>query len=310
MTTPTERTRETEREGGGGRTRDGDRGTIEAGAVAVDWHVSRVDGTTLVTVRVTNTVGRSRRVRVDNLLDGPISPPRRRGVAERGWDDDGVTRTVPGDGTLSIGYACRAPPETPPVAVRDAPPEDHDETPVDRALRSLGDHAPPRAALATDPEDGLGDSVDPDDRPDTDERSDTDVELGASNTDSDTDATADEATDADDGSSAGSQKATYDPEDDPTTGVGPDDSPPDQVPSVVAAWFDAIEARLVTADRLSGDVREATPVIASLGGQAGVETLAATLDDDAAALHRVADRAAALAKRVEESEVPDVEAER
>jgi hypothetical protein len=306
MTTPTERKRATERERGEERTPDGERGTIETGALAADWHVSRADGTTLVTVRVENTVARPRQVRVDNRLDGPISPPRRRGVAERGWDDDGVTRTVPGGGTLSIGYACRAPPKTPPVTVRDAPPGDDGETPVDRALRSLGDHAPPRAALAADPEDGDRGSPGPGDGPDFGDGSVDDDELGEPNADSDPDAT----TDGNDGPSAGSGEATHRPKNGTTTGVEPDDPSATPVPAVVTAWFDAVEARVVTADRLSGDVREATPVIASLGGRAGVETLAATLDDDAAVLRRVADRAAALAEQIEESEIPDVEVER
>ena len=308
MTTPTvERDRTTEREGGGGRTREGERGTIETGTLAADWHVSHADGTTLVTVRVENTIARPRQVRVDNRLDGAVSPPRRRGVAERGWDDDGVTRTVPGGGTLSIGYACRAPPETPPVAVRDAPPgDDDDETPVDRALRSLGDHAPPRAALAADLEDGARGSL----GPGSGDGSAVDDELGASDAGVAPDATTDESSAEDDGSSADSDGTTRRPGDGATTGVEPDDPSPAPVPALVAAWFDAIEARLVTADRLSGDVREATPVIASLGGRAGVETLATTLDDDAAALRRVADRAAALAEQVEKSEVPDVEVER
>jgi hypothetical protein len=78
-------------------------------------------------------------------------------------------------------------------------------------------------------------------------------------------------------------------------------------PRAVSAWFDAVEARVATADRLSGDVRDATPVVASLGGRTGIETLAATLDDDAAALHEVATRAADLAERVAETTVPDVE---
>jgi hypothetical protein len=370
-------------------------GSIDVGTLAVEWQLSVTDGTSLVTVHVENTCPRPRRVRVDNLLDGPVRPPRRRGVPEPGWDDEGVTRPVPDGESLSVGYACPAPPATPPVAVCDAPAEGEPETdPVASALRSLGGYAPPRAAVPVDPTrnddpgstagsgSGAGSDAEPrspDTRSDpatsdtdgdrgqesaagvgsassapgahpepTGPRRQSDAAVDASDAAVDTpeaaavvsDSTApptgptgssrdapETMEDADAGSSptdaaAPSTAATAPPGDGSTTprpddaagrpddgsvGTTHDDRP---VPMAVVAWFDAIDARLDTADRLAGDVPAATPVVAALGGRAGVETLAATLADDTAALRAVAARATALAARAAETEVPDVEAGR
>jgi hypothetical protein len=301
---------------------DPDRGSISTGALAVDWHVSRVNETTLVTVRVENTRAHPRRIRIDNLLGGPVSPPRRRGVAEPGWDDDGLTRSVSGGERLSVGYACRAPPERPPIAVRDDPADEETTPPaVERALRSLGDHAPPRAALPDDSErrsapdrrDGPVPAGTADGVGGTDEVEPT---AGARRSSADASGAATEPEDTPTADASGSKPAATadDSVSKPAANAGDDvgkytahgDRSPPSAPATVTAWFAAVEARLETADRLAGDLREATPVVASLGGRAGVETLAATLDDDSAALRRVAARAAALADRVEETDVPDV----
>jgi hypothetical protein len=302
MTTPP-RTEHDPVDGIGERTRPREQGSDTVGALAVEWHASRADGTTLVTVRVENTCEHPRQVRIDNLLDGQLAPPRSHGVPERGWDDDGVERRLAGGETLSIGYACDAPMTTPPVAVRDAPPGgDAEGTRVAEALRSLGDHAPPRAAL-------------PDDGSDPGGRSTSARTAGGGDS-------GDEPSCDPDSVDTGVDDAAVETGDDVLPGASTDFTPPVtdrtartqdgdhesavDVPPTIAAWFDTIEARLVTADRLGGDVREATPVVATLGGRAGVKTLAATLDDDAAALRAVAARAAALADRIDGTEVPDV----
>ena len=279
--------------------------------------------TTLVTARVENTRAHPRRVRIDNLLDGPVSPPRRRGVAERGWDDDGLTCSLPGGERMSVGYACRAPPARPPIAVRDDPATEETTPPaVERALRSLGDHAPPRAAVPDDSErrpapdrrDGSepAGTADEGDRPD--EADAVESAAGARRSPAGASGAVSEPEDASTAEEPGDTSATDEPGSGPAANAGdgrgrptPDgDRSPPSVPTTVAAWFAAVEARLETADRLAGDLREATPVVASLGGRAGVETLAATLDDDSAALRRVAARATALADRVEGTDVPDV----
>jgi hypothetical protein len=318
-----------------------------------------VAATTLVTVRVENTTERPRRVRLHNRLDGSVAPPRRHGVPESGWDDDGVTRLLPGGETLSIGYACQAPPETPPVTVHDEPSDGDDEVEtatVERALRSLGAFAPPRAALPGDGSDSRervtvssegdadetidrkADSADgpidageraadavgrptaPRERPDdaggrvggaerpvggSERQSDEGRILGG-----DRDATGSSGHSTDPATGAASHEGACDAPTgvvDSATGlVDADSSSTADVPTTVEAWFEAVEVRLVTADRLAGGVREATPVLASLGGRAGVDTLASRLDGDAAALRAVAESATALADRIDETDVPDV----
>jgi hypothetical protein len=315
--------------------------------LTVEWHVTRATDVTLVTVHVTNTHDTAREVCLENQLDGPVLPPCRHGVAEAGWDDDGLRRQVPGESRVSVGYACRAPPETPPVDVTDRPAEEtgeaNDTTPVDRVLRSLGDHAPPPAVVSSEHESILADppqvpesaagaspavgETRPADAPHevTEERdtsaTECQCECPAGNervaergggdetgTTSETEtATVDAA--ADDVScsipdTAGSSASPSDS----AISVSSNSSNPmsEPVPAPVAAWFNAVEARLTTADRLAGDVAEATPVVASLGGRPGVAVLADTLDADAAALARIAARANELATRADAAEVPDL----
>lgn len=267
-----------------------DQGSTTTAVLTVDWHVRPVDEVTLVTVRVANTDSHPRRVRVDNALDAPVLPPRRNGVAARGWDEDGVERVVDGHGTLSVGYACRAPPSSPPIAVRDAPADGAvADPPVERALRSLGAHAPPRAVLVDD-DDCCGSAS-------------TTVPVSTSNAGTPDAASADHT--ASDCSGDGRTGVIADRAS-PTDAVDAADDGTASPPLAVIAWFNAVEARLDTAALLSGDVHEATPVIASLGGGPGVETLAETLATEATALRAVADRATALATRAEATDVPDV----
>ena len=82
-----------------------------------DWSVTERGGVCLVRVVVENPGPVARRVAVSNRLDGPLMPPRREGVPERGWTDDGFEGTVPAEGRLPLGYACPAPAARPPVAV-------------------------------------------------------------------------------------------------------------------------------------------------------------------------------------------------
>lgn len=286
----------------GERAHPCEHGSETVGPLAIDWRASHANGTTLVTVRVENTRADPRRVRIDNLLDGRIAPPRSHGVPERGWDDDGVERRLAGGETLSVGYACDAPMTTPPVAVRGAAGGDEAEvSPVEEALRSLGDHAPPRAVLPDDEPESLDRSTD-----DPATGRDDDGDESSFGPDDSEDDTGDRVDDVDPVApteltpSVGDRTAPRQDED-RESAVG--------VPQTVAAWFDAVEARLATADRLGGDVREATPVVATLGGRAGVETLATTLDADATTLRTVAARATALADRVDATDVPDVDVE-
>lgn len=276
-----------------------------SGPFRAEWDVSHLDDATLVTVRVTNTAPHSRVVHLENRLDGPVLPPRRNGVSEGGWDADGVTRSVPPEATIAVGYACHAPPRDPPVTVCDSPADEPTETSVERALRSLGEHAPPRAAVAPRPPmadpDSTSDSNDAGDVASTDAAESTRDEPGSRPEETDTDA--DSIDVAAEGSDAGRNRRLSPA--DPSTQTPPNacDS---TVPQTVDSWFDAVEARLHTVDRLDASVEAATPVLASIGGRRGVETLAETLAADARALRAAADRAEALAARVDACSIPDL----
>ncbi|WP_415379430.1 hypothetical protein [Halosimplex sp. TS25] len=83
--------------------------------VTLDWSLERSDGVTLVGLVV--AAERPCRVRVENRLDGPVWPPRRRGQPADGWEDGAFTGEVSADGRLTIGYATPASPEEPPAEV-------------------------------------------------------------------------------------------------------------------------------------------------------------------------------------------------
>lgn len=290
--------------------------------LAVDWDLSTVDETTLVTARVTNTLEHPRQVRIDNRLDGPVSPPRRRGVPEANealnWDADGASVSVAPGETVSVGYACQAPPQTPPVTVDDGA-DVSDPDPVERALCSLGDHAPPRAALPADADSAAANPLSEVDATHAAERAGDSadaVEAEVEATDETENGSADETPSRSEPTPAGPILEGPNAERRPTPAADSSVSPPaataesDDLPHTVTAWFGAVEARLETAAKLSTAVDEATPVIASLGGRVGLATLAATMQSDEEALRRVAEQATVLADRLEETDVPTVETAR
>ncbi|MFB6137492.1 MAG: hypothetical protein ABEJ42_04020 [Halobacteriaceae archaeon] len=127
---------------------------------------------------------RRRHVRVENRLDGPVWPPRRRGRPVAGWTavDGGVPEDWAADGhrskrddaaadvafeavlaageTLALGYATPAPPADPPVAVETLATGDDvrgaDERGPADVLAAYGDPAPPRDAVPVLGEDSRG----------------------------------------------------------------------------------------------------------------------------------------------------------
>ncbi|WP_251342185.1 hypothetical protein [Haloplanus halophilus] len=139
-----------------------------------DWTLTRLDGrddVALVTVDLRNPSPVDRRVRVENRLDGPVLPPRRAGVPEPGWDDDGFTGVVPAGERRALGYACPAPGERPPVSVADEGRATDGEpvSAVATAVRELADARPPADAVpdasppaATDDDEGRGTPADDD----------------------------------------------------------------------------------------------------------------------------------------------------
>jgi hypothetical protein len=125
-------------------------------SVDLSWTVDCEAGVWFVGCRVHNRTGVSRRVRVRSRLDGPVFPPRRSGVPEAGWDATGVTLCLDPAERRAAGFAVLAPsdepPADPPVEVVDHEPVDEATPPVvdaEAAVRTLGEHRPPRAAAVS-----------------------------------------------------------------------------------------------------------------------------------------------------------------
>lgn len=99
-------------------------------------------------VHVVVTANAERTVRVEPAGDGPVWPPRRRGVPAAGWDPSGFEgRVAPGE-PLAVGFATPgAVPDDDPVVVHriDEATTDSDAADV---VRRLGDPRPPRDAVA------------------------------------------------------------------------------------------------------------------------------------------------------------------
>ncbi len=255
----------------------------------LDCRVREVGDVTLVDAVVESAAPTPRRVRIETALEGPVWPPRRDGVPERGWDGDAFEGVVPADGRLALGFASPAAPTEPPVFVVDherADPDDersatpppaneriddctagradlrvpvHERTPTG-ILRALGSPAPPRDAVPVpDASDGPADS-----QPRTGDR-----EVSGT-------VAVDEATD------------------------------PVALPEEVADWLSAVGRRVQRAEALA-DARRVTTAAGALeraGGLDGARRLTAGLDRDERALRAVARRARHLADRAADADVP------
>jgi hypothetical protein len=73
--------------------------------VELDARVETRNGVALVELVVRNPTATARRFRVGDRLDGPLWPPRSRGVPEAGWDDGGFEGVVPAEDRRALGYA-------------------------------------------------------------------------------------------------------------------------------------------------------------------------------------------------------------
>ncbi|WP_436925445.1 DUF7857 domain-containing protein [Halosimplex amylolyticum] len=126
--------------------------------VTLDWSLERSDGVTLVGLVV--AAERPCRVRIENRLEGPVWPPRRRGRPADGWEDGVFTGEVPAEGRLTVGYATPASPADPPAEVVETEPaSDREREGVDQTAR-----ASPVPAVGSTPADvvrALGDPVVP-----------------------------------------------------------------------------------------------------------------------------------------------------
>ncbi|MGM0446641.1 MAG: hypothetical protein ACQERM_00115 [Methanobacteriota archaeon] len=248
----------------------------------LDWSVDREGDASLVGVRVRNDGAVPHRVRIESRLDGPVLPPRRGGVPESGWDAAGVTTVIDPGERAAFGFAALADRVEPPVEIASVEPATADAATEDgadlarAAVRDLESHRPPRRAV-----DGAGavDGV-------NEEGDDT----GTGDLESQTRPENEEAAGSD-----GDADRSEAPEP-PPSAAGPDE---------VDAWFAAVEARIERAERLTdADLATATRAVAEAGGLGTVTELDERVAADAERLRAVRDRAAALAERAEESEVP------
>jgi hypothetical protein len=114
----------------------------------LDWDCDTENGVTLVRL-VARSEARAT-VRIESQLDGPVWPPRTRGVPEAGWDERGYEGVVEPDDRLVLGYASPAAPTTPPATITEerAPDPEASELTPEALLRTLGEAAPPRDAVS------------------------------------------------------------------------------------------------------------------------------------------------------------------
>jgi hypothetical protein len=232
---------------------------------ALQSHCRTVGGVTLVELCV--TVTRSRRVHVENQLDGAVWPPRSDGVPEPGWDDQGFEGRAEPDETLVLGYASPADPADPPARiVEEDGPGDGEPTPQ-AVVKALGRREPPREAMPGRNTDSGGGGQEPADPRHTTVADPTSVSQPG--------------TEAGDGS------------------VGPSDAPFD-------AWLGAVERRLGTAEDLAEatSVREAEAAVEQAGGIAAVRRLHEQLQADRTALDRLAPRCSRVRERAGAVDVP------
>lgn len=263
-------------------------------SVDLSWTADTDDGVWFVRCQLHNTTAVPHRVRLVSTLEGVLLPPRRRGVIDPGWDAMGVTLRLEANERRGVGFACLVRDDVTtaaPVSLAEAVPVDADSPPVspqtpaalaEEAVRQLGDHRPPRAAVVDDPSAGRSAAVD-----------------GATDdvTADPTDPTADASPSTPDPSSTAPAPAPRDGTAHPTGDM--------TLLQCVDAWLDAVEGRIEQARQLTdGDLETATETLSALGGAAGAATLATQVDADAAQLHRVTERASSLAARADQADVP------
>ncbi|TKX65438.1 hypothetical protein, partial [Halorubrum sp. GN11GM_10-3_MGM] len=253
----------------------------------LDWSVDREGDASLVGVRVRNDGSVPRRVRIESRLDGPVLPPRRGGVPESGWDDEGVTAVIDPGERAAFGFAALAGPVDPPVEIASVEPATGDgddgraatEDGSDlarAAVRDLESHRPPRRAVAG------GDAVDA-------------VNEGSGDSE-----TVDGEDDDVNGSAVDGEEDGGDTDRSALTDPSPSAASPDEID----AWFAAVEARIERTERLTdADLATATAVVDEAGGLDGVGELDERVAADAERLRAIRDRAAELADRAEEREV-------
>ncbi|RDI71645.1 DUF7857 domain-containing protein [Halopelagius longus] len=284
-----------------------------------DCSVESAAGATLVTVRVRNDAPVARRVRVRNRLDGPVCPPRREGVPESGWDEEGYEGVVPAEGSVAVGYAC--PVETDehddsaPVAVESlGRADDADESgdSVADAVRSLGRARPPADAVPGPDDDATaGRYEDGGDADDVDDAADETPESESKFAPEDIDARCSSDGDIETAPGGDAERGT----DDPATESAATPRSPSAaaaaaatgLPTPVASWLAEVRTRVARAERLSdASAAEAAEVLEESGGYEGVSSLPDRVATDEEALRAFAASAERLADRAADADAEPV----
>jgi hypothetical protein len=268
----------------------------------VDWTLDERDGVSLVQIRVENRTETRRRIRVSNQMDGDLLPPRREGVPEAGWDEEGYSGTLAPDASLALGYACLGDPVRPPVEVTDEGradgASDGTDPAADAVVREFGSAAPPASAVPID----AADVSHAADDPTAESRFETVADDPSHETASDVDPD-DAAADARDGDPVGRRDGPD--ADSRPAAAGQSETPGLTSDRDVGDWLADVERRVERCERLTdATVPEAVDVLVEVGGVDGAETLSERVSDDASALRALADRASRLADRAEETDVP------
>ena len=268
----------------------------------LDWSVDRDGGASFVGFRVRNDGAVPRRVRVESRLEGPLLPPRRGGVPEAGWDAAGVTAVVGSGERAAFGFAALADPAEPPVKIASVDPVSSDadgdraaaetDDSVRAAIRDLESHRPPRRAV---------DGTSAADTSSEDERAAGATARDGARNRSLRDGTATGQREAEGGRAGEARPAASDSERSPSADSTPDAASADEVD----AWFATVEARIERAERLTdADLETATATVREAGGLDAVDGLDERVAADAERLRAVRDRAAVLAERAAETDVP------
>lgn len=296
--------------------------------VDLSTEVNVVHGVALVTCRIRNRTPVPRGVRVIDRLDGPTLPPRSNGVSAAGWTDSTHETVVPAGETTAVGYACplgddatvRESVEEPveldavgaPAIGRSE--EDNTEQLVAHARR-LGDSRPPRDAIPEPECDAGGAGGDGNTGVTADTGGDTAVDADRTTADTDRTAASDDSTAAETGCSAASDDSTTKDTDRTTTDTDSTTTDTDSTttaqtpladgicPVPVETYFDRAAVRIQRAEATTDGSVESVAAAFRQSHHTPV-TLEQAVARDEAALRAIAERAAELADRAAETDVP------
>lgn len=234
----------------------------------LDWECTRSGEVTLVELTVDSEF--DQHVRIESELT-PVWPPRRQGVPQTGWTGNTFDGHVSRDETLVFGYASPAEPVEPPAAiVATESPAKETSVGLREIVHTLGEPSPPRDTLKNPPS--------PSETPET------------SNAPSETPVTP-----------TASQSGIADT---PSGESGIAEMPTSETEPT--AWFDAVEGRVATTERLAqtADAEDVRDAVADVGGIQNVRALQAQLDADRRQLAELQQRTETLSERLAAVELP------